>query len=93
MAYDAARGVVVMFGGGVPGAGPSGIPPTDTWTWDGTIWTRVAADGPTPRYLHAMAYDVKRQRVVLTGGNRSARPYDVLSDTWEWDGSTWREVK
>lgn len=93
MAYDAARGVVVMFGGGVPGAGPNGVPPTDTWTWDGKTWTRVATEGPMPRYLHAMAYDAKRQRIVLTAGNRSARPYDVLSDTWEWDGTKWTEIK
>ena len=92
MAYDAARGVVVMFGGGVPGAGPSGNPPTDTWTWDGRAWTRAATIGPTARYLHAMAYDSARQRIVMTAGNRSARPYDVLADTWEWDGTSWKEV-
>jgi len=92
LAYDAARGVVVMFGGGVPGAGPSGNPPTDTWTWDGRAWTRAATIGPTARYLHAMAYDSARQRIVMTAGNRSARPYDVLADTWEWDGTSWKEV-
>jgi hypothetical protein len=93
MAYDAARGVVVMFGGSVPGAGPNGTPPADTWTWDGHAWTRAATEGPAARYLHAMAYDVKRQRVVMTAGNRSARPFDVLNDTWEWDGTRWAEIK
>lgn len=92
LAYDAARGVVVMFGGGVPGAGASATPPTDTWTWDGRTWTRAATVGPPARFLHAMAYDARRERVVMTAGTRSARPYDVLSDTWEWDGAAWREA-
>lgn len=35
MAYDAARGVTVLFGG----AGDSG-PLGDTWEWDGRAWTR-----------------------------------------------------
>ena len=34
MAYDAARGRVVLFGG----ADVDGTPLGDTWTWDGTTW-------------------------------------------------------
>ena len=37
LAYDAARGQVVLFGGL---AGPSVF--ADTWTWDGTTWTKRA---------------------------------------------------
>jgi hypothetical protein len=33
-----------------------------------------------------MAYDSLRQRVVLFGGSGTA---GLLSDTWEWDGTTW----
>jgi hypothetical protein len=33
---------------------------------------------------------VRRDRVVLFGG-RGEWPND-LNDTWEWDGTTWREV-
>src|ERR1700719_986653 len=35
MAYDAATGTVVLFGGG--GANSS---LSDTWTWDGATWTQ-----------------------------------------------------
>jgi hypothetical protein len=38
MAYDAARGEVVMFGGR-NFSGPYG----ETWTWDGTDWTQQLA--------------------------------------------------
>ena len=37
MAYDAATGTVVLFGG-LGGHGDLG----DTWTWNGTTWTQQA---------------------------------------------------
>jgi len=44
MAYDAARGRVVLYGGG--GDRGKGVPPywylDDVWEWDGTRWTRAA---------------------------------------------------
>jgi hypothetical protein len=89
MAYDGARGRVVLFGG----ANEYNFSDfADTWEWDGTAWIeRSPAASPTPRYGHAMAYDAARGRVVLFGG------YDFLAgifraDTWEWDGTNWIEV-
>ncbi len=38
MAYDAARGVTVLFGGR-----GCGIKCGDTWTWDGRQWSQVVA--------------------------------------------------
>jgi hypothetical protein len=37
-----------------------------------------------------MAYDARRQRVVLFGGRGAA---GLLSDTWEWDGTSWLPVQ
>ena len=91
MAYDAARGGVVLYGGtGAGGVGRLGML-ADTWTWDGTRWRREgAADGgPGPRCVHAMAYDERRGRVVLHGGSG---PDGQLGDTWEWDGGRWTRV-
>src|SRR5262249_23769471 len=56
MAYDAARGVILLFGGGRR--------TNETWTWDGRTWKQHAVDGPPGRDTHAMAYDAARQRVV-----------------------------
>jgi hypothetical protein len=79
MAFDLARGLVVLFGG-FPNLG-------DTWEWDGNNWVqRLPAVSPSSRQGHAMAYDLSRSRVVLFGGSDAA---GILSDTWEWDGTNW----
>ena len=75
-----------MFGGGDSTS-------TETWTYDGRDWTKHTAPGPVARWSPAMAYDVKRERVVLFGGNRNGRPFGPLADTWEWDGTRWKEMK
>jgi hypothetical protein len=85
MAYDAARGTIVLFGGGDSTA-------TETWTYDGRRWSRHDVPGPPARWSGAMAYDLRRKRIVLFGGGRSARPFGSLGDTWEWDGALWHQV-
>ena len=84
MAFDTARGVVVMFGG-YPDAPPA---LDDTWEFDGTAWRSgaVAPAGLTPRDGHALAYDATLQRVVLFGGNDAL---GLRNDTWEYDGTRW----
>ncbi|MCC5830847.1 MAG: hypothetical protein JJU36_15480 [Phycisphaeraceae bacterium] len=46
---------------------------------------------PQARSGHAMAYDSKRQRIVLFGGGSLdwSEQGPVLDDTWEWDGENW----
>jgi len=84
MAYDSARGKVVLFGGATSAGYMN-----DTWEWDGAAatWTdrTPAGDSPSPRILHAMAYDSSRARTVLYGGASGD------DGTWEWDGvaGTW----
>src|SRR5207302_1476677 len=68
MAFDAARGVTVVFGGtGVGGNGGVGYTLTDTCEWNGTVWTRVALTGPSARTAPLM-YDSVRRVTVLFGG-------------------------
>ncbi|HWO87772.1 MAG TPA: kelch repeat-containing protein, partial [Gemmatimonadales bacterium] len=83
MVYDAARQRVVLFGGQWDSTFG------DTWEWDGTRWRQIRpVTSPPPRSRHGMAYDAARRRVVLFGGIGS---YGAgrLTDTWEYDGSTW----
>src|SRR5688572_27898206 len=80
MTYDDARRVVQMFGG--TGASTLG----DLWSWNGTQWTRLSTTGPPPRDDAVLAFDGRRQRLVLFGG-RSGQT--LLADTWEWDGTSW----
>ena len=77
MAYDAARGQLVVFVNG------------KTWLWNGTSWRRAAATGPSERSNAMMAYDGVSQRVIMMGGNVVAR--GASSETWLWNGSSWAE--
>lgn len=84
MAYDAARGECVLFGGGFGAAGFL----QDTWVWNGTNWfQRTPALTPPARFGAAMAYDSARQVVVMFGGFNPAGT--DLNDTWEWNGTNW----
>jgi hypothetical protein len=83
MAYDAARGETVLFGG-------SPIPTPETWTWDGVAWTQKApATQPSVRFGAAAAYDRVRQVVVLFGGFVPSG--QDANDVWEWDGANWAQ--
>ncbi len=88
MAYDDRRGVTVLFGGGaacfVVCRGLSGV----TWEWDGDSWSRRSRLGPSPRYVHSMAFDSERGVTVLFGGIDGSGI--ETSETWEWDGNRWR---
>ena len=67
MAYDAATGQLVLFGG-MDAATNQAL--GDTWTWDGTTWTKQTRDPtPAPQPLPAsMAYDPATAQLVLFGG-------------------------
>ncbi|HOW51119.1 MAG TPA: kelch repeat-containing protein [bacterium] len=83
LAYDSARGKVVLFGGSPVN--------NETWEWDGITgtWTDrtpvpIPSSWPTARYGHALTYDSARGKVVLFGGYSNG----YRQDTWEWDGAT-----
>jgi hypothetical protein len=86
--YDSKRGLVIVFGGMSRDGSFA-----DLWSWDGREWKKLAdasPSGPDARAMGYLAYDRKRDRVVLFGG-RKGWPND-LNDTWEWDGSAWKRV-
>ena len=80
MAYDAATGTAVLFGG--VGGRLKILKFADIWTWDGSTWTKQAPAASPPAWGAAgMAYDAATHSVVLFGGPNG--------DTWTWNGSTW----
>jgi hypothetical protein len=84
MAFDAAHGVVVMFGGRWRGS-----PLGDTWTWDGDGWHQQhPAASPPPGFGEAMGFDPQSRWLVLVGGTAEGMQ-PRAADTWSWDGSTW----
>ncbi len=91
MAYDAARGALVMVGGW-SGDGATGVAQGDAWAYDGISWTNIATDGDLPaRFGHALVADERGGRLLAIAGWRDASgdPYD---DTWQLVGDTWSEL-
>lgn len=68
----------------------------DTWEYRNGSWSQVnTPQSPSPRAGSGMSYDIARQVVVLFGGYSGAesnRPDQAFTDTWEFDGATWRQV-
>ena len=84
MAYDAASGQLILFGGLTTG-GPS----NQTWDWNGTTWTLLSpATSPPAREGASLAYDPTLKKLVLFGGYGPP----TMQDTWTWDGTTWTQV-
>lgn len=97
MVYDSRRQVMVLFGGSIGG---NAVELNDTWEYDGEQWRQVyPPQSPTRREDHLMAYDAKRGVVVLYGGDTTDETTldeefpdsEVLTDTWEYDGTTWHQ--
>jgi uncharacterized protein (TIGR03437 family) len=84
MAYDAAHGRVVLFGG----FDPSDNALNDTWLWDGSNWLpQSPATSPSIRGEHELAYDSAHGQVVLFAGYNQY----TLQDTWTWNGFNWTQ--
>ncbi len=85
MAYDAARGVVVLYGG----SDPSGMR-TETWEWDGRRWHQRGDGVPHPggKHFGRMAWDARRGEIVHTGGHPPGGA-NAVNQTATWDGEAW----
>jgi hypothetical protein len=92
VAYDPARQKVVLFGGVSELIGSSFFYEQDTWEWDGNDWMEMKPKTiPSPRAGHMMAYDEKRNVVIMFGGEDKSGSY-MLGDTWVWDGKDWKQM-
>ena len=93
--YDPSRRKTLLFGGQATENGACCSDQysecCDTWEWDGQEWRRLWPDSiPEPRYGHAMAYDPRREVVVMFGGCRPAWGFCSFGNgTFEWDGDDW----
>jgi hypothetical protein len=86
IAFDAARGEVILYGGIVK-SGNADVYMGDTWSWNGATWTLRATSGPGGRAFHGMVYDEARQEIVVHGGWTSG----LATSTWTWNGVSWTE--
>ncbi|MEZ4368873.1 MAG: hypothetical protein R2939_21730 [Kofleriaceae bacterium] len=84
MAFDQARGRMVLFGGAGVGATVFG----DTWLFDGVDWSPLdTVGGPAPSAAATMAYDVGLGEIVLFGAGATG------DETWRFDGTAWAFVE
>lgn len=89
MCFHPGLGRTMLFGGeDLTGQGTD-----ESWTFDGVNWTQLPAAGPTPppRAGGHLVPILTRGIVVLVGG-RDPQTQVILNDTWEHDGSQWREI-
>lgn len=89
MSYHPGLGLVMLFGG----EDAQGLGLDDTWTYDGADWTQVNTTGTRPagRAGARLVQVFNRNLCVLFGG-RDPGTLQIFNDTWEHDGTSWREV-
>ncbi len=87
IAYDGARGMVVLVGGD---NGTQKL--SDVWEWDGSTerwFQRSPASSPPARaYAALSSLGAATPGVVLFGGLGAA----LMNDTWIWNGTTWTQA-
>jgi hypothetical protein len=96
LAYDSRRQRVILFAGLVFTASDPDYK-NEVWEYDGAVrrWheaTPAAGSAPQPRESPLWAFDERRNRFVMYGGQALEGGKTVyLDDTWEWNGTTWTE--
>lgn len=85
---------VLMFGG-IP-AQRSAAWPSETMQLNDHAWVEIASEGPAGRARLGLAFDRRRNEVVLFGGVGAApagsnvQPF--YGDTWTWNGRAWKKA-
>ena len=97
MVYDPVRSRTVMFGGKTGSILPKYL--NDTWAYASGVWTELKpATQPPVRAFAGAGYDSDRDRIVMYGGSitsldaTQATVTTNLYDTWEFDGTDWKQV-
>ena len=98
MTWDAAAGVVLLFGGSSSWgeASNAGYPDlNDTWSFSGGIWTQLfPATSPPATSMAAMAYDPNLDAVLMYGGEVPLTGSTALTvnSTWQFKDGNWDNI-
>jgi PKD repeat protein len=95
IAYDAADGYVILFGGTLAGSGsPPYVPLNDTWTYRAGLWSNITATAgaaPPARAAPVLVYDASDGYVLLAGGHNFSTRNNTFYDVWSFSGGHWTE--
>lgn len=84
MAYDGARGEVVLYGGQYDIAGASPINLFDSWVWDGSTWVSVTPTLTPKLHQPVGTFDAARSAFIVFGIGANG------PETWLWNGTQWK---
>lgn len=89
LVYHDSLGLVLLLNAGLGSMDDSSraTEPTRIWGWQSGRWSVLDSSGPPVRNLAGVAYDSRRNRLVMHGGS-SARGA-TLGETWEWGDGRW----
>ena len=84
MGPDSAHHQVLLFGGST--AGTAGSATSDTYTWDGTNWTKQTPSTTPTAAFGASIADGPTGAILFGGEDATGTP---LGQTYVWNGSNW----
>lgn len=90
MAYDATLKKTVLYGGFDQFNFLK-----ETWTWNGSTWTKVEGKSAMLRGLASMFYDPISKKTIIYGGIGRKNNESILirhGDTWSFNGKDWVEL-
>jgi N-acetylneuraminic acid mutarotase len=85
-------GAIMLFGGAGDFRSDYAAVAT-SFTFDGDDWTQETVSGPSARYGAISATTARCGTIVLFGGTGGIPGYDLLNDTWVWNGALWTELQ
>jgi hypothetical protein len=90
MVYDPVRQEILMYSGHFAASTGEFIRYDDLWKWDGSSWSEIIPDEPTPghRTHGALVFDPIMENILLVGSGSDM----FLGDVWAWDGTKWEEI-
>jgi|GEM_PF-1626482 len=94
MAYDAADGYVVTFGGCATAVSScTSTPDSTTWSYHNLTWTKLSpTTHPSARVYYALSYSTSYDELLLFGGSTSAGGPQPLHDTWAFTNGNWTNI-